>query len=139
MRSIDTILVFPAALAKNADTVAKGLVDSVSLGVGQFCTNPGIAFGIEGDGFERFRRASAQEVLTRSAGTMLSPQIHSAYQRGLERLNATPSVYALARVDGAPKGCLGAPALFSTTAQQLLAQPECADEVFGPSSILIGC
>ena len=139
MSSINPILLFPSALAKNAETLAKGFVDSVTLGVGQFCTNPGIALGIEGDGFERFRRAAAQEVLTRSAGTMLSPQIHSAYQRGLERLDATPNVHALARVDGAPKGCLGAPALFSTTAKRLLAQPECADEVFGPSSILIDC
>jgi 2,5-dioxopentanoate dehydrogenase len=139
MSSINPILLFPSALAKNADTLAKGFVDSVTLGVGQFCTNPGIALGIEGDGFERFRRAAAQEVLTRSAGTMLSPQIHSAYQRGLERLDATPNVHALARVDGATKGCLGAPALFSTTAKRLLAQPECADEVFGPSSILIDC
>jgi NADP-dependent aldehyde dehydrogenase len=139
MSSINPILLFPSALAKNAETLAKGFVDSVTLGVGQFCTNPGIALGIEDDGFERFRRAAAQEVLTRSAGTMLSPQIHSAYQRGLERLDATPNVRALARIEAPPEGCRGAPALFWTTAKQLLAQPECADEVFGPSSILIGC
>jgi alpha-ketoglutaric semialdehyde dehydrogenase len=139
MSSINPILLFPSALAKNAGTLAKCFVDSVTLGVGQFCTNPGIVFGIEGDGFQHFRRAAAQELSTRSAGTMLSPQIHSAYQRGLDRLNATPDVHTLARIDAPPEGCLGAPALFSTAAKQLLAQPECADEVFGPSSILVGC
>jgi alpha-ketoglutaric semialdehyde dehydrogenase len=139
MSSINPILLFPSVLAKNSETLAKGFVDSVTLGVGQFCTNPGIVFGIESEGFQRFRRAAAQEISTRSAGTMLSPQIHSAYQRGLERLDATPNVRSLARIEAPPEGCLGTPALFSTTAKQLMAQPECADEVFGPSSILIGC
>lgn len=139
MSSINPILLFPSALEKNAETLAKDFVDSVTLGVGQFCTNPGIVFGIESDGLQRFRRAAAREVSTRSAATMLSPQIHSAYQRGLERLDATPDVHPLARIDVPPGGCLGAPALFSTTAKQLLVQPECADEVFGPSSILVGC
>ncbi|MDP9160704.1 MAG: aldehyde dehydrogenase (NADP(+)), partial [Acidobacteriota bacterium] len=85
------------------------------------------------------RRAAAQELTTRSAGTMLSPQIHSAYQRGLERLDAIPEVHTLARIETAQQGCLGTPALFSTTAKQLLTQPESADEVFGPSSIVVGC
>jgi 2,5-dioxopentanoate dehydrogenase len=139
MSSINPILLFPSALAKNAETLAKGFVDSVTLGVEQFCTNPGIVCGIESDGFQRFHRAAAQELSARSAGTMLSPQILSAYQRGLDRLNATPDVHTLARIDALPEGCLGAPALFSTTAKQLLAQPDCTDEVFGPSSILIAC
>jgi alpha-ketoglutaric semialdehyde dehydrogenase len=139
MSSINPIFLFPSALAKNAETLARGFVDSVTLGVGHFCTNPGIVFGIESEDFAHFRRAAAQELSTRSAGTMLSPQIHSAYQRGLERLDKIPNVHALAQVDGPPEGCLGAPALFSTTAKQLLTQPECADEVFGPASILVGC
>jgi 2,5-dioxopentanoate dehydrogenase len=139
MSSINPILLFPSALDKNAETLAKGFVDSVTLGVGQFCTNPGIVFGIESEGFQRFRRAAARELSTRSAGTMLSPQIHSAYQCGLERLDANPNVHTLARVDAPPEGCLGAPTLFSTAAKRLLAEPECADEVFGPSSILVAC
>lgn len=139
MSSINPILVFPSALGKNAETLAKGFVDSVTLGVGQFCTNPGIVFGIESEGFQRFRRAAAQELSTRSAGTMLSPQIHSAYQRGQERLDTTPDVHTLVRIEAPPEGCLGAPALFSVTAKGVLAEPECADEVFGPSSILVAC
>jgi NADP-dependent aldehyde dehydrogenase len=70
---------------------------------------------------------------------MLSPAIHSAYERGLAKLEAAQGVQQLAKVDAPAEGCLGAPALFSVTAKQVLAQPELADEVFGPSSLLVSC
>jgi alpha-ketoglutaric semialdehyde dehydrogenase len=139
MSSINPILLFPSALDKNAESLAKGFVDSVTLGVGQFCTNPGFVLGIESEGFRRFSRAAAQELATRSAGIMLSPAIHSAYERGLAKLEAAQGVQQLAKVDAPAEGCLGAPALFSVTAKQVLAQPELADEVFGPSSLLVSC
>jgi NADP-dependent aldehyde dehydrogenase len=139
MSSINPMFLFPQALEKNAEAMAKGFVDSVTLGVGQFCTNPGILMGINGEGFRRFSRAAGHEISTRGAGTMLSPAIHSAYQRGVERLTSAKDIHKLARVEAPPESCLGAPALFSITAKQLLAEPELAEEVFGPSSILVGC
>jgi alpha-ketoglutaric semialdehyde dehydrogenase len=139
MSSINPIFMFPQALEKNAEAMAKGFVDSVTLGVGQFCTNPGILMGINGEGFRRFSRAAGHEISTRGAGTMLSPAIHSAYQRGVERLSSAKDINKLARVEAPSNTCVGAPALFSITARQLLAAPELAEEVFGPSSILVGC
>jgi NADP-dependent aldehyde dehydrogenase len=139
MSSINPVFLFPKALDKNAETLARGFVDSMTLGVGQFCTNPGIVMGINSDGFQRFSRAAAQELSTRGAGTMLSPAIHSAYQRGLERLKAAKGVSSLAQVEARTGSCLGSPALFSVTARQLLAEPELAEEVFGPSSVLVSC
>jgi NADP-dependent aldehyde dehydrogenase len=70
---------------------------------------------------------------------MLSPAIHSAYQRGVERLTSAKNINQLALVDAPTGSCLGTPALFSITARQLSAEPELADEVFGPSSILVSC
>jgi NADP-dependent aldehyde dehydrogenase len=139
MSSVNPILLFPAALEKNAQALAKGFVDSVTLGAGQFCTNPGIVIGIESDGLQRFLKSAAQELASRSPGTMLSPAIHSAYQHGVGRLSATAGVNSVARVETASAGCMGAPALFSITATKLLAQPELADEVFGPASIVVTC
>ncbi len=139
MSSINPMFLFPQALKKNAEAIAKGFADSVTLGVGQFCTNPGILMGMNGEGFGRFSRAASYEITSRGAGTMLSPAIHSAYQRGVERLTSAKNVNQLARVDAPTGSCLGTPALFSITARQLLAEPELADEVFGPSSILVSC
>src|SRR5260370_4514707 len=137
--SINPLLLFPQALKKNAEAIAKGFADSVTLGVGQFCTNPGILMGMNGEGFGRFSRAASYDITSRGAGTMLSPAIHSAYQRGVEPLTPANNVNQLARVDAPTGSCLGTPALFSITAKQLLAEPELADEVFGPSSILVSC
>jgi NADP-dependent aldehyde dehydrogenase len=139
MSSINPMFLLPHALGKNAEAIAKGFVDSVTLGVGQFCTNPGILMGINGEGFQQFRNAASQEISTRTAGTMLSPAIRSAYQRGVDRLTAAKDINKLARVEAVPDSCLGAPTLFSTTAKQLLAEPELAEEVFGPASILVSC
>lgn len=139
MSSINPVLLFPAALNRNAEALAKGFVDSVTLGVGQFCTNPGIVFGIESEGFRRFSQGAAQELATRSMGLMLSPGIHSAYERGLAKLEAAQGVQRLAKVGAGAKGGLGSPALFMVTAKQMLDEPELADEVFGPSSILVSC
>jgi alpha-ketoglutaric semialdehyde dehydrogenase len=133
------MFLLPHALEKNAEAIAKGFVDSVTLGVGQFCTNPGIVMGINGEGFLRFSRAAGQELSSRGAGTMLSPAIHLAYERGLERLKSAKGVNSLAQVEARMGSCLGGPALFSVTAKQLLGDPDLAEEVFGPSSILVSC
>jgi alpha-ketoglutaric semialdehyde dehydrogenase len=139
MSSINPIFLFPSALEKNAEALAKGFVDSVTLGVGQFCTNPGIVIGIESSGYQRFSLAAEKEVSTRASATMLSPAIHAAYQRGVERLMSAESIHKLAQVESGEGNCLGSPALFSLEGRHLLTNPELADEVFGPSSILVSC
>jgi len=139
MSSINPILLFPQALKKNAHVIAKGFVDSITLGVGQFCTNPGVVVGLMGEGLEEFKRAAASEIATRIPATMLSPAIQSAYRQGIERLKSCRSVATLAEVSFSEKECLGAPALFTVTAKQFLANASLADEVFGPSSMMVEC
>lgn len=136
MSSINPIFLFPAALEKEAEVIAKGFVDSLTLGVGQFCTNPGLVIGVEGSGFERFVRAAAKEIVTRPAAVMLSPGIHAAYRDGVHRLMFEEKINNLAH--GESEGsCLGTPALFSVAAKRILDRPELAEEVFGPSSIMV--
>ena len=139
MSSINPILLFPEALKKNAEKIAKDFVDSVTLGAGQFCTNPGIVMGIAGEGWGRFGRAAAAEISAKAAATMLSPAIHSAYRQGVERLKSCNNVGKLAEVRSSEQACLGGPALFTVTAPQLLADLQLAEEIFGPSSILVEC
>ncbi len=84
-----------------------------------------------GEELERFKRAAAEEISSRHAAAMLSPTIHPAYQRGVERLKSAKDVIGLAHVDSSECGCLVGPALFSVVARQLLADPDLAEEVFG--------
>jgi NADP-dependent aldehyde dehydrogenase len=139
MSSVNPMFLLPAALAGNAETIAKLFVDSMTLGVGQFCTNPGIVIAINDDHLARFSAAAAAEVSSRAPGTMLTPGIHAAYEKGIERLAASPQMKTIACVSRPEGASLGAPALFSVDARSILQNPDLAEEVFGPSSVLVRC
>jgi NADP-dependent aldehyde dehydrogenase len=138
MSSINPVYVLPEALTARGDTIARGFVDSLTLGVGQFCTNPGLVLGLAGDALERFCRTATEALAAKAAGTMLTPGIHQAYDKGVARLENEAGVALLGRGQ-AGKGCQGQAALFRTTAAEFLANPALHDEVFGPSSVVIAC
>ncbi|MDR3398095.1 MAG: aldehyde dehydrogenase (NADP(+)) [Pandoraea sp.] len=138
MSSINPVYLLPEALAARGDAIAKGFVDSLTMGVGQFCTNPGLVLGISGDALERFCRTATEALTTKAAGTMLTSGIHQAYDKGVARLADEPNVSVLARGQ-AGSGCQGQAALFRTTAAEFLATPALHDEVFGPASVVIAC
>jgi alpha-ketoglutaric semialdehyde dehydrogenase len=139
MSSTNPVFLLPGALDAEAEGIAKSFADSVTLGVGQFCTKPGLAIGLESSGFQRFSDAAEKEVSTRSSAPMLSREIHAAYRNGIARLVSSGKAGRLALTDSLEGSCHGAPALFSVQAADLLAAPELAQEIFGPSSILVAC
>ncbi|HEX7647912.1 MAG TPA: aldehyde dehydrogenase (NADP(+)) [Noviherbaspirillum sp.] len=138
MSSINPVFLFPAALAQRGADIARGFADSLTMGAGQFCTNPGIVFGISGDAFERFCAEAAKHISAKPAVTMLTRGIHEAYERGVGKL-ASHAQLALLSQGGAGGHCMGTPALFRTTAKRFTAARELSEEVFGASSILIEC
>jgi alpha-ketoglutaric semialdehyde dehydrogenase len=139
MSSVNPMFLLPAALTANAESMARSFVDSMTLGVGQFCTNPGILIAIQGEALDRFIAIAATEVSSRAPGTMLTPGIHAAYEKGIARLASAEPVQSIARAPNSEGSCLGSAALFSTQAKQFLAKPELGEEVFGPSSLLVIC
>ncbi|WP_322032772.1 aldehyde dehydrogenase (NADP(+)) [Paraburkholderia sp. J76] len=139
MSSINPVFLLPEALAARGAAIAQGFVDSLVLGAGQFCTNPGLAIGIEGPALDAFAQAAAQALGVKPAQTMLTSGIHAAYEEGARRLAQTPGVSALAQGQGASGPNQAFAALFVTDAQTFLAQPALEDEVFGPASTLVRC
>jgi NADP-dependent aldehyde dehydrogenase len=139
MSSVNPVFLLPGALAKRPEALAVGFTDSLTLGVGQFCTNPGLVVAVESDDLERFRRLAAEKLSGKSAATMLTPGIHAAYQSGLRKLAATQGVRTLAQGQSASASCAGQAALFSVDAKTFLAVPHLSDEVFGPAALLISC
>ncbi|AIY42613.1 Ketoglutarate semialdehyde dehydrogenase [Collimonas arenae] len=139
MSSINPVFLLPHALAEKTDALATGFVDSLVLGVGQFCTNPGLVLAVEGADLGRFRAAAALQLAQRGAGTMLSAGIHHAYEQGVGRLAGNPRARQLSHgvaTDGAGKGV---PALFAASGEDFLADPTLSEEVFGPASLLVAC
>ena len=142
MSSINPVFLFPAALAERGEEIARGFADSLTMGAGQFCTNPGIVFGIAGEAFDRFCAAAARHVSAKPPLTMLTRGIHEAFERGVDKLQSHPHLELLARgtaSDNAGGKCMGTPALFRTSAKRFSGAPELSEEVFGASSILIAC
>jgi NADP-dependent aldehyde dehydrogenase len=139
MSSINPVFLLPAALAARAEALAAGFVGSLTLGAGQFCTNPGLVIAIAGEGLERFTAAARAALEAGSAATMLTPGIASAYQRGVEAFARSTTVQQVARGREASGANSCRPALFSTDAATFNATPELAHEVFGAFSLIVRC
>jgi NADP-dependent aldehyde dehydrogenase len=139
MSSINPVVLMPGALAARADAIATGFVASLTQGVGQFCTNPGLVLAIESPGLDRFIAAASQALEKTAAGQMLTPAIADNYRTGVARLKDHKHVTHVA--SGTPTSddrCAGS-ALFQVSAKDFLAHAALGEEVFGPSSVVVRC
>jgi NADP-dependent aldehyde dehydrogenase len=139
MSSINPVLVLPHALKARGEAIAKAFVASLTMGAGQFCTNPGLVLAQEGGDLDQFVATAAENLGACPPATMLTPGIHQAYSKGVERIASHPGVKTVARGRAATGANLGQSALFSTDARSFLADHSLREEVFGASSVLIRC
>jgi NADP-dependent aldehyde dehydrogenase len=139
MSSVNPIFFLPGALQLRGEEIAGGLRAAVTLGVGQFCTNPGLVFAQSGAATERFLQKLAELMAGTAQGPMLAPGICRNYRQGIERLARTEGVSVLARVGAAEESCAGGAALFCASARTFLADESLAEEIFGPSTLVIEC
>ena len=135
MSSVNPVFILPSALADGTEEIAKGLHGSVTLGAGQFCTNPGLVF-IPEKGSEELIQRLRDLMAATPAFTMLTPGICSAYDNGSHALQQNSRVQSLAQPD-VKDGCAAGAALFLTDAESFLKDPSLSAEVFGPSTLLI--
>lgn len=141
MGSVNPIFMLAGALADRAEAIAVGLHGSATLGVGQFCTNPGLVFAESGGGAQRFLAKLKDLMQDTAPGTMLTSGLCSAYQRGVEKFSQTSGVKQLTTVksDPGPGGAQAGAALFATDVATFLSSPALMDEVFGPSTLVVQC
>jgi 2,5-dioxopentanoate dehydrogenase len=139
MGSVNPVFLLPGALAERAEAIAEGLKNSVTLGVGQFCTNPGLTIGIGDEGFERFARRMQQLIADAPAGRMLYPALFQSYQSGVDRLSAIQGVATTRSPVGTDPASHACASLFETGGQTFIRHPELGEEVFGPSTVVVRC
>ncbi len=138
MGSTNPVFVLPGALAERGDALARAYVESVTMGVGQFCTNPGLLIGEKTAQWPAFVQAVGEVVSQTPVGTMLTPAIAGSYQRGLAHLQTVAGVQQISESGGlAANFAPGTPTILQTSAQNFLGNPVLAEEVFGPGSVLI--
>jgi NADP-dependent aldehyde dehydrogenase len=139
MSSINPVFLLSNALNQRGESIARGFVDSLVLGAGQFCTNPGLAIALDSDALKGFVATASEALAAKPAQTMLTAGICAAYQKGESTLASTRGVEEVARGVEATGPTQARAALFVTDAQTFLATPTLEDEVFGPVSTIVRC
>ncbi|KNC19888.1 2,5-dioxovalerate dehydrogenase [Arthrobacter sp. RIT-PI-e] len=137
MSSINPVFVFPGAIEDDIGALATGLVGSLTMGAGQFCTNPGLVFvpsGTQGDGFV----AAASEALRVTQGsTMLTRGIAAACGEGVAKLRNEADVTVVAEGQPGPTENAPGAVLFSTTTDSFRENLQLQEEVFGAAGIFV--
>lgn len=140
MGSVNPVFVLPGALHESGDAFATGLYQSVTLGVGQLCTCPGLVVGLKDESMNKFIGSINDLFEGAPPATMLHPGILRAYQEGLKRLEEVAGVEVRRATATADETRTEAQAsVFVTEAETFLGHEELGDEVFGPATIVVCC
>ncbi|MDQ0314310.1 aldehyde dehydrogenase (NADP(+)) [Amorphus orientalis] len=133
--SVNPVFVLPDAARARASEIGTAWAGSLSMGVGQFCTNPGIVLIEDGDAAEAFETAAAGALSETGPQTMLSEGIAEAYRTGRDKLSGVNTLREKLRSNA--DGRAAAPDFYVTDGQTFLANPELGEEVFGPFGLLV--
>ena len=140
MGSVNPVFVLPGALRERGEAFAEGLKNSVTMGVGQFCTNPGLVIGLQSDELKQSVAKLQSLIEAAPPATMLHPGILSAYESGVAKLASSEGVATVRATTAAdPLKTQASASIFTADAATFLAQPELSEEVFGPSTVVVTC
>ncbi|MDX1618513.1 MAG: aldehyde dehydrogenase (NADP(+)) [Balneolaceae bacterium] len=137
MGSTNPIFVLPGALREKREELAEGLTNSVNLGAGQFCTNPGLVAYLESEGAAEFRELLADHFSKHASDSMLTSGICAAYREGIETMQGQEGVEILARGEADGTENPGIPHLMQVDSSHFISNNVLEEEVFGPSTLTI--
>ncbi len=130
MGSVNPTIILPGKLA-DAESMAKTMHASLTMGMGQFCTKPGLIFAV-GESIA-FTKHLGDLFESTGFGTMLTDGIAQAYNQGVKsRCNAK-------KAEITAGGTSNSATLFACDAATFAANPSLGEEVFGPSAIVVRC
>ena len=133
--SVNPMFMMPVAMKERGDALGKGWAGSLTMGAGQFCTNPGIAVVIDGPDADAFVEAAKAGLSEVSAQTMLTEGMADAYRDGAKRVGATSGVKDVLTTSCDLRDAT--PYLFETTGENWLSNHELGEEVFGPLGLVV--
>ncbi|MBU4610881.1 aldehyde dehydrogenase (NADP(+)) [Achromobacter sp. GG226] len=137
MSSINPVFLLPAALQSRADAIGRGFADSLTMGAGQFCTNPGLVIAEAGAGLDRFLASATEALAAKPATTMLTDGIHRAYDQGVSSVSSQANVTCAVQGQQAQGPNAARAALFVTDAESFLGNEALQAEMFGPASVVV--
>ena len=139
MGSVNPVFLLPQKLAESAEKMATVLAASITLGAGQFCTNPGLMIGLKGEVLDRFAGALAAEIKKVVPAAMLHLGIARSYEEKKQKALEQKGVTKISESDSAASGSEGMPTVATVGGAYFLENPLLHQEVFGPFSLLVAC
>ncbi len=139
MSSINPVVFYPDTLSKNAASLAAMFAASVTLGAGQFCTNPGILLGIKGEEFDTFLSLLGTEINKVLPQKMLHSGICTSYENSLAEMLDQKGLQVVAQSSSEAKEMEAAAVIASVSAKDFLSNEHFKEEVFGPYSLAVIC
>jgi NADP-dependent aldehyde dehydrogenase len=133
--STNPMFILPHALSARGEQIGADWVGSLTMGVGQFCTNPGIAVVVDGADVAPFVEAATAAASEIGAQPMLTDGIAAAYRAGVATASGTDGVETV--VATPPEGRNATPHLHVTSADVWMGNEALKDEVFGPFGIVV--
>lgn len=137
MSAVNPVFLLDGALRTRGAQIGAAFVGSLTMGSGQFCTNPGLVLAVDSPGLTDFLAAAEAALAGVAATPMLTPGIAAGYAKGVDTLRNEATLLAQGRPADNETSCQAA--LFSADAETFLASEALQAEVFGAASVLVRC
>ena len=139
MGSINPVVILPDALKNRGESLAKTYAGSITLGTGQFCTNPGLLLGIKGESLSGFIKVLSDEIIKIEPSCMLHPNIIGAYESNKQKALSQPEISVVTNYDNEVQSNYARQTITTVEGKTFLNNPTLHQEVFGPYSMVVQC
>ncbi|MDD7914856.1 aldehyde dehydrogenase (NADP(+)) [Polaribacter ponticola] len=139
MGSINPVVILPKALENRQTEIAKTYAGSITLGTGQFCTNPGLLLAIKSDALSAFVNNLSQEIMEINPSCMLHPNIKKEYNSNKEKVVSQNNVSVVANYVSDVENNYAQQAVVVVEGKEFLENTTLHQEVFGPFSMIVKC
>ncbi|WCC47527.1 aldehyde dehydrogenase (NADP(+)) [Tenacibaculum finnmarkense] len=137
MGSINPVVVLPNVIKNKAAETASTYAGSITVGTGQFCTNPGLLLTIAGDDTDAFVKDLAEKTVAIAPQCMLHPNIKDGFVSNVEVVSSQPGVQVVGQITATVEANFAASTICAVSGAEFLANPKMHTEVFGPFSLVV--
>ncbi len=139
MGSINPVIMLPQALENRRAELAKTYAGSITVGSGQFCTNPGLLLGIKGESLTNFIKSLSEEIIKVEPSCMLHPNIIGAYEKNKQTAIDQSGLVVAADYGAEVAVNYARQAVVTVEGSTFLDNSRLHQEVFGPFSMVVQC
>ncbi|MEZ6056718.1 MAG: aldehyde dehydrogenase (NADP(+)) [Planctomycetaceae bacterium] len=138
LSSINPVFFLPGALEERASALVDEFVGSCLMGVGQFCTNPGLVVLPRGEATESFISAVGEKFAAAPVGTLLGDGVATGLKQAITKLQEAGAVLVTGDSAADPNRCCAPNTLLRTTGADFLNRPDAfQEEAFGNCSMIV--